>query len=116
MFNVVVAKCPNPNCYSDLKLISQDLDMQQAIFRCTKRKCAVTTITMLIQLDHSKEKPLQVKYTLEQFLEEQKRAKRVTETLEKMASVMEKFEKFSILINYRITKLEKQSKKKHGKR
>ena len=50
VFDNLVAKCPNPSCYSDLKLIYQDLEMNQAKFRCTKRNCKVKEITMLITL------------------------------------------------------------------
>ena len=42
---------------------------------------------------------------------EKKRNDNIIKTLEKMASVMEKFEKFSILIDHRVTKLEKEMKK-----
>ena len=55
--------------------------------------------------------PTIINYTLEQYMEEKKRAERIIQTLEKIQSVMEKFESFSILIDHRVTKLEKEIKK-----
>lgn len=55
-------------------------------------------------------KPTIVNYTLEQFMEEKKRAENIIKTLEKMASVMEKFEHFTILIDHRVNKIEKKLK------
>ena len=59
-----------------------------------------------------KEKTTVIDYTLEQYFEEKKRAEKITETLEKMASVMEKFESMLILHDHRIKKLEKKNGKK----
>lgn len=70
---------------------------------------------MLMQLDHSKVKPLLTDYTLEQFMTEQKRANQVIKTLEKMASTMEKFENLGILLTHRLNQVEKKLKK-FGKR
>lgn len=60
----------------------------------------------------SKIKFTKIDYTLEQFLEEKKRAEKIIQTLEKISSVMEKFENFSILIDSRVTKIEKELKKR----
>lgn len=63
----------------------------------------------------SKKEFTKIDYTLEQYMEEKKLNESVIRTLEKMASIMEKFESFAILIDYRVTKLEKELKK-HGKK
>lgn len=51
-FDTLVAKCPNPNCYSDLKLRVQDLELKTAKFTCTKRNCKVKEISMQITLSN----------------------------------------------------------------
>lgn len=58
-----------------------------------------------------KSKTTVINYTLEQYMEEKKRAENIIKTLEKMASVMEKFEKFCILCDHRINKIERKLKK-----
>ena len=67
------------------------------------------------KLKKSKKEFTKIDYTLEQYMEEKKLNESVIRTLEKMASLMEKFESFAILIDYRVTKLEKELKK-HGKK
>ena len=53
----------------------------------------------------------QIDYTLEQFQAEVKHREKTIKTLEKMASVMEKFESLGILHDHRISKLEKRMEK-----
>jgi len=59
-----------------------------------------------------KEKNTVIDYTLEQFLAEVKRREKIDKLLDKMASVMEKFESMLILHDHRIKKLEKKNGKK----
>jgi len=53
---------------------------------------------------------------MEQFLAEVKQREQIGRTLDKMASVMEKFEALSILHDHRIKQLERKVNKKYGKR
>lgn len=57
-----------------------------------------------------KKKTTVIDYTLEQFLAETKRRETIDRLLDKMASVMEKFEATLILHDHRIKKLEKKLK------
>ena len=50
MFDTLVAKCPNPSCYKDMKLEYQDLDNKIASFRCMQKKCKVWGLSMQIAL------------------------------------------------------------------
>ena len=60
---------------------------------------------------HKKRKTTKVDYTLEQFLAEQKRNKKIDNLLDKMANVMSKFETALILHDHRIKQLERKTKK-----
>lgn len=67
-----------------------------------------------------------IDYTLEQYVAEKNRIERITTVLEKMASVMEKFEQKLILDDFSRKRLEKRVndlevqvqklRKKHGKK
>ena len=61
---------------------------------------------------NKKEKTTKIDYTLEQFLAEVKRREKIDAVLDKMVSVMEKFESALILHDHRIKKLEKKNGKK----
>ena len=50
MFDNLVAKCPNPSCYSDMKLEMQDIDNRIASFKCIKKDCKVDIVSMQISL------------------------------------------------------------------
>ena len=57
MFDTLVAKCPNPSCYSDLKLIYQDLELKQAKFKCIKRSCRIKEISINVTLQENGQMP-----------------------------------------------------------
>ncbi len=55
-------------------------------------------------------KPTVIDYTLKQFHSEAKHRRETIQLLDKIVTVMEKFENMSILHDYRIKKLEKKKK------
>ncbi|KKK88981.1 hypothetical protein LCGC14_2737730 [marine sediment metagenome] len=55
-------------------------------------------------------KPIVIDYTLEEFMARKKREDKIINILDKMKTVMEKFQDGLILHNYRIKKLEKKKK------
>ncbi len=49
-FDEVQAKCPNPCCWADMRLVRQTQDGKMATFQCLQKKCKVDFLSMQIAL------------------------------------------------------------------